>query len=54
MSEHLEIEKASESELKDYADYVEDKISAEEMPFTFAQWKQANLDCADQRPKTGD
>ena len=32
--------------LQDYISYVEDKVEAGEMPFTFEQWTQAGIDIA--------
>ena len=41
------IDDANESQLRDYADYVDDKITVDEMPFNYPQWQQANYDCAE-------
>jgi len=35
-----------EQELEDYVSYVQDKIDMDEMPFTFKEWQQANVECA--------
>ena len=41
------IDEANEGQLRDYIDYVGDKIAADEMPFDYPQWQQANFDCAE-------
>lgn len=33
-------------QMADYIEYVENKISIDEIPMTFAEWKQAELDLA--------
>ena len=30
--------------MKDYIEYIEGKIEIDEIPFTFEQWKQAEID----------
>ena len=30
------------NELRDYAEYVEEKVESGEVPLTLAQWRQAN------------
>lgn len=47
-------ERPSIQELRDYVDYVEDKISMGELPFTFLQWQTANIECAIEDLPAGD